>query len=65
MNATTGEVDELACDLVVVQTGRASRAALIGTLRRAGIETHAVGDCITPRRVSHALFEGQRVARGI
>jgi len=65
MNATTGEVDEFACDLVVVQTGRASRAALIGTLRGAGIETHAVGDCITPRRVSHALFEGHRVARGI
>lgn len=65
MNATTGEVDELACDLVVVQTGRAARSALIGTLRGAGMETHAVGDCITPRRVSHALFEGQRVARGI
>jgi 2,4-dienoyl-CoA reductase (NADPH2) len=65
MNVTTGEVDEFVCDLVVVQTGRASRSALIETLRKAGMETHAVGDCIAPRRVSHALFEGHRVARGI
>ena len=65
MNVTTGEVDEVVCDLVVVQTGRAPRSALIETLRGAGIETHAVGDCISPRRVSHALFEGHRVARGI
>jgi 2,4-dienoyl-CoA reductase (NADPH2) len=65
MNVTTGEVDEFVCELVVVQTGRASRSALIETLRKAGIETHAVGDCIAPRRVSHALFEGHRVARGI
>jgi hypothetical protein len=35
-------------------------------LRAAGIaEVHAIGDCITPRRMSHAVFEAQRLARVI
>lgn len=63
MNAASGEEEEIACDLVVVQTGRSSRSALARALRQAGIETHAVGDCVAPRRLSHALFEGQRLAR--
>lgn len=63
MNATSGDEEEIACDLVVVQTGRSSRSGLARALRQAGIEAHAVGDCVAPRRVSHALFEGQRLAR--
>lgn len=65
MNATSGDVEELACDLVVVQTGRASSSGLAETLRKSGLETHAIGDCIAPRRVSNALFEGQLVGRRI
>ena len=65
MNATSGEVDVLACDLIVVQTGRSSNARLVDTLRDAGLETHAIGDCVAPRRVSNALFEGQLLARRI
>jgi len=63
MNSTSGQVDDVDCDLVVVQTGRSSRAGLAEALRQAGIEAHAIGDCVTPRRVSHALFEGQRLGR--
>lgn len=63
MNATSGETETIACDLVVVQTGRAAVADLAETLRAAGIETHAIGDCVAPRRVSQALFEAQRLAR--
>lgn len=63
MNATSGEVDTVACDLVVVQTGRSSRSGLAEALHKSGIETHAIGDCVTPRRVSNALLEGQRLAR--
>lgn len=63
MNATSGEAEEVACDLVVVQTGRAARSGLAERLRQGGLEAHAIGDCVTPRRVSHALFEGQRLGR--
>lgn len=65
VNATSGEEEDFACDLVVVQTGRVAVNGLVERLRGAGLETHAVGDCVTPRRVSHALFEAQRLARSL
>ena len=62
----TGEDEDLACELVVVQTGRTAVAGPIQALRESGLsEVHAVGDCLTPRRVSFALYEAQRVARVI
>lgn len=66
MPIISGRLEELACDLVVVQTGRASVPGPAAKLRSEGIsEIYSVGDCVTPRRVSHALFEAQRVARAI
>lgn len=62
MNAGSGEVNELPCDLVVVQTGRSSRSGLAQALRKSAMEVHAIGDCVAPRRLSHALLEGQRKA---
>lgn len=63
MNVTSGHVETLPCDLVVVQTGRTSRSGLVAEIRKSGIETHAIGDCVAPRRMSNAVFEGQRLAR--
>jgi 2,4-dienoyl-CoA reductase (NADPH2) len=63
MNVTSGHVEAVPCDLVVVQTGRSSRSGLAAELRKSGLETHAIGDCVAPRRLSQALFEGQRLAR--
>lgn len=60
MNAGSGEVNELPCDLVVVQTGRSSRSGLAQALRKSAMEVHAIGDCVAPRRLSHALLEAQR-----
>ncbi|MBU6257663.1 MAG: NAD(P)-binding protein [Burkholderiales bacterium] len=62
VNVASGEAVDWPCELVVVQTGRASRGELLPRLRAGGIEAHAIGDCVAPRRVSHALLEGQRVA---
>lgn len=62
----SGETEELVCDLLVVQTGRSSVPGPVHALRQAGIaEVHTIGDCITPRRMSHAVFEAQRLARVI
>ena len=30
-----------------------------------GLEVHHVGDCATPRRIGHAMFEAQRAARAV
>jgi len=48
------------------QTGREPVPGPTAPLREAGIlEVHLIGDCITPRRVSFAMFEAQRLARTI
>src|ERR1700730_1728852 len=62
MNATSGEEEVIVCALVVVQTGRMPVAELFETLRPTGMELHMIGDCVTPRRMSHPVFEGYRLA---
>jgi mycofactocin system FadH/OYE family oxidoreductase 2 len=42
--------------------GRAT-AELVEPLRAAGLAVHAVGDCVAPRRVEHAVHEAHAVAR--
>jgi mycofactocin system FadH/OYE family oxidoreductase 2 len=44
--------------------GRVS-AELLDPLRAAGLEVHAIGDCVAPRRVEHAVYEGHAVARSL
>jgi 2,4-dienoyl-CoA reductase (NADPH2) len=62
MNAGSGEEEIIPCELVVVQTGRRSVAELAPALRNSGLELHMIGDCVTPRRMSHAVFEAQKLA---
>jgi 2,4-dienoyl-CoA reductase-like NADH-dependent reductase (Old Yellow Enzyme family) len=64
VNLTSGEEDVVPCGLVVLQTGRAPSDNPAAALLAAGLpEVHQVGDCITPRRMSFAVLEGQRVGR--
>ncbi len=66
MSLLTGEDEDFPCELVVVQTGRQVVAGPAAALREAGMaEVHAIGDCLTPRRVSFALYEAQRLARSM
>lgn len=64
-NLTSGEIEELACDLVVMQTGRSPVTGLYAELGLAGMEAYEIGDCVTPRRVSYALFEASKLARSL
>jgi len=50
---------------VVIQTGRAPVTGLAAKLKGTGMELHMIGDCVTPRRMSHAVFEAQRLARSL
>lgn len=62
MNVTNGEEEIVPCGLVVVQTGRSSVTALADKFENAGMEFHTIGDCVTPRRMSHAVYEAHRLA---
>ena len=62
VNVTSGDEEIVPCGLVVVQTGRRPVATLADKFQNAGMEFHAIGDCVTPRRMSHAVFEAHRLA---
>jgi 2,4-dienoyl-CoA reductase (NADPH2) len=62
LDVTSGEEEVVECGLVVVQTGRSPVNGLAGKLREVGMEFHTIGDCVTPRRMSHAVFEAHRLA---
>jgi 2,4-dienoyl-CoA reductase (NADPH2) len=64
MPMVSGQAEDLACDLLVIQTGRAPVPGPAKALKAGGMrEVHSIGDCVTPRRMSQALFEAQRLAR--
>ena len=50
-------------DTVVWAAPGRAVADLVEPLREAGLPVHAVGDCVAPRRVEHAVHEGHMVAR--
>jgi 2,4-dienoyl-CoA reductase (NADPH2) len=58
----SGAEEVLPCDLLVVQTGRGADCGPLLELRNGPVPVHTVGDCIAPRRLSHALYEAQRLA---
>jgi 2,4-dienoyl-CoA reductase (NADPH2) len=66
VNLTSGQETLVPCGLVVIQTGRVSVPGPVSALKNGGIDdVHVVGDCITPRRVSFAIFEAHMAARTI
>jgi 2,4-dienoyl-CoA reductase (NADPH2) len=65
MNVTSGDEEIVPCGLVVVQTGRRSVTSVAERFQAADMEVHTIGDCVTPRRMSHAVFEAHRLAGSI
>lgn len=65
-NLASGAEEAVPCDLLVLQTGRQVAPKIprgVWTGRPGHV--HAIGDCVSPRRISHALFEAQRVTRAL
>ncbi len=52
-------------DAVVLSVGNVPRNALYYALKDRVSELYRVGDCVTPRKVEHAHFEGHKIAREI
>ena len=63
-NAYTGQQRRIeGVDTVVLSMGSRSTDALYRALRGRVPVLHAIGDCVAPRGVHHAILEGTRVAR--
>jgi mycofactocin system FadH/OYE family oxidoreductase 2 len=54
---------EIACDAVVLAVGAAADDGLYRSLQGKVAELHRVGDCVAPRRMENAIYEGARVGR--
>ena len=65
-NAYTGQQRRIeGVDTVVLSMGSRSTDALYRALRGRVPVLHAIGDCVAPRGVHHAILEGTRVARAV
>jgi len=52
-------------DTVILVATRETRDSLSAKARGKVKELHAIGDCVTPRDIGAAIFEGHRVARSL
>jgi glycine/D-amino acid oxidase-like deaminating enzyme len=59
LDNSTRRVD---CDALVLATINVAETSLLDALAESGLEVHAVGDCVAPRRANNAIFEGRRLA---
>ena len=52
-------------DTVLLGAGRKSLNELVAALQRKVPEVYAIGDCVQPRKIMHAIHEGSLCARKI
>jgi dimethylamine/trimethylamine dehydrogenase len=63
---TLGDPFEIECDAVVLVTQRVSDEQLFLDLRAAGLPAlYRIGDCVAPRLLADAIWDGHRLAREI
>ena len=63
---TLGDAFEVECDAVVLVTQRVSDERLFLELRGAGLPAlYRIGDCVAPRLLADAIWDGHRLAREI
>lgn len=64
-NVLNGEEIAVEANLLVMDAGRRQEDHLVKELMGTTVEMHSIGDCVSPRRISNAIFEGHKVARKI
>jgi dimethylglycine catabolism A len=64
-DVSTGELDRLHFDSLVVAQYNAAEDRLYGPLRAAGLDVTMVGDCLAPRTALEAVYEGHAAARAL
>ncbi len=60
-----GEKRTIEADTIVLAAGARPNIELLEALKDKGYVTHLVGDCIEPRRIMEAVYEGFEVGRAI
>jgi len=60
-----GETREVAADALILATCNAPETWLGAALAGDGIEVHAIGDCVAPRRAQAAIYEGRKLGRAL
>jgi hypothetical protein len=60
-----GEAFSFACDGIVLATQRVSRDGLFRALEGSRDGLYRIGDCVAPRLIAEAVFDGHRLAREI
>jgi 2-enoate reductase len=61
----SGKQSEIPCDLTVVAVGMMPHTSLVEELRRSCTSSYAVGDCVKPQRLRHAVEEGYRIGNAL
>jgi len=59
------EIFAIPADTVILAVGMQSENKLVQELESAGLEVHAVGDCVRPRDAAEAAYQAARVASTI
>jgi 2,4-dienoyl-CoA reductase-like NADH-dependent reductase (Old Yellow Enzyme family)/thioredoxin reductase len=57
----SGAERRIDCDALVLDTPNVAETWLWHELADSGLEVHAIGDCVAPRRANNAIFEGRRL----
>ena len=58
-----GKQEDLEADTIVVAVGLEAKSKLHDELKATVRQLYAIGDCVKPRRVLDAIWEGFRIAR--
>ena len=64
VDMVSGTFEDVSADLIVVQTGR-EPLQLADEASFGGAKIHRIGDCVAPRRMANAVFDGQRLGMAI
>jgi pyruvate/2-oxoglutarate dehydrogenase complex dihydrolipoamide dehydrogenase (E3) component len=62
-NLFTGQETALDADTVVLATGPRANDALYLSLKGRVASLHRIGDCVAPRKLDHAIYEGELAGR--
>lgn len=60
-----GKETALEAELFILAMGTRPEDALHEPLRRAGLEVYKIGDCVQPRSIKEAIYEGALIGRSI
>ena len=63
LNLFTGQESVLEADTVVLATGPKANDALYLALKGTVANLHRIGDCVAPRKLDHAIYEGELAGR--